>query len=119
MRELTDQQKLFLEVLFEEAGGSVVKAKKLAGYAPSTSTTAILKSLADEIAEHTRMYIARTAPQAAVAMMSALNDPTQLGLKEKMNAAKDMMDRAGFTKTEKIEVKTTGGVMLLPPKDKE
>jgi hypothetical protein len=34
-----------------------------------------------------------------------------------MNAAKDMMDRAGFAKTEKVEVKTTGGIMLLPPKE--
>ena len=116
MRTLSDQQKLFLQVLFEEAGGSIVEAKKLSGYATSTSTTSIVKALKDEIAEHTQMYIARNAPMAATAMVSALRDPTQLGIKDKMSAAKDMMDRAGFAKTEKIEVKTTGGVMLLPPK---
>ena len=116
MRELSNQQQLFLQVLFEEANGSVVEAKKLAGYATTTSTTSIIKALKDEIAEHTQMYIARNAPMAATAMVSALRDPTQLGIKDKMSAAKDMMDRAGFAKTEKIEVKTTGGVMLLPPK---
>jgi hypothetical protein len=116
MRELSNQQKLFLQVLFEEANGSIIEAKKLAGYAVSTSTTSIVKALKDEIAEHTQMYIARNAPTAAVAMVSGLTDPTQLGIKDKMNAAKDMMDRAGFAKTEKIEVKTTGGIMLLPPK---
>jgi hypothetical protein len=116
MRTLSDQQKLFLQVLFEEANGSIIEAKKLAGYAVSTSTTSIVKALKDEIAEHTQMYIARNAPTAAVAMVSGLTDPTQLGIKDKMNAAKDMMDRAGFAKTEKIEVKTTGGIMLLPPK---
>ena len=116
MRELSDQQKLFLQVLFEEANGSVVEAKKLAGYATSTSTTSVVKSLKDEIADHTQMYIARNAPQAATAMVSALRDRTQLGIKDKMSAAKDMMDRAGFAKTEKLEVKTTGGIMLLPPK---
>ena len=117
MRQLSEQQQLFLQVLFEEANGSIVEAKKLAGYATSTSTTSIVKSLKEEIAEHTQMFIARNAPQAAVAMVSGLIDPTQLGIKDKMNAAKDMMDRAGFAKTEKVEVKTSGGVMLLPPKN--
>ena len=116
MRELSDQQKLFLQVLFEEANGSITEAKKLAGYAVSTSTTSIVKSLKEEIADHTQMYIARNAPMAATSMVSAMRDPTQLGIKDKMSAAKDMMDRAGFAKTEKLEVKTTGGIMLLPPK---
>tara|TARA_R110000868_G_scaffold61189_1_gene186048 strand:+ start:1509 stop:1865 length:357 start_codon:yes stop_codon:yes gene_type:complete len=116
MRELTVQQKLFLQVLFEEANGSITEAKKLAGYADSTSTTSIVRSLKDEIADHTQMYIARNAPMAATSMVSAMRDPTQLGIKDKMSAAKDMMDRAGFAKTEKLEVKTTGGIMLLPPK---
>ena len=31
-RELNERQQKFLEVLFEEAGGDVVAAKKLAGY---------------------------------------------------------------------------------------
>jgi len=118
-RQLSEQQQLFLQVLFEDAGGSVVRAKELAGYAKSTSTTSIVKSLKEEIADHTQMYIARNAPQAAVAMVSGLTDPTQLGIKDKMNAAKDMMDRAGFAKTEKVEVKTTGGIMLLPPKNSD
>ncbi len=105
MRQLSEQQQLFLQVLFEEAGGSIVEAKKLAGYATSTSTTSIVKALKEEIAEHTQMYIARNAPTAAVAMVSGLLDPTQLGIKDKMSAAKDMMDRAGFAKTEKVEIK--------------
>tara|TARA_R110000787_G_scaffold225632_1_gene333510 strand:- start:280 stop:639 length:360 start_codon:yes stop_codon:yes gene_type:complete len=117
MRQLSEQQQLFLQVLFEEAGGSIVEAKKLAGYATSTSTTSIVKALKEEIAEHTQMYIARNAPTAAVAMVSGLLDPTQLGIKDKMSAAKDMMDRAGFAKTEKVEIKASGGIMLLPPKN--
>ena len=72
MRTLSDQQKLFLQVLFEEANGSITEAKKLAGYAATTSTTSIVKSLKDEIADHTQMYIARNAPQAATAMVLSL-----------------------------------------------
>ena len=44
-RELTERQQKFLSVLFDEAGGDVVSAKKLAGYADASSTTDIVKSL--------------------------------------------------------------------------
>ena len=44
-RELTERQQKFLAVLFDEAGGDVVSAKKLAGYAETSSTTEIVKSM--------------------------------------------------------------------------
>ena len=55
-----------MDVLFDDAGGDVVAAKKLAGYGDNSSTTAIVEALKDEIAEKTRTYFARTAPKAAV-----------------------------------------------------
>jgi len=60
--------------------------------------------------------MARNAPKAAVAMASALMDPTELGLRDKMSAAKELLDRTGLIKTEKIQVEASGGVMLMPPK---
>jgi hypothetical protein len=54
-----------------------------------------------------------------MAVIGGIDDPTQLGIKEKLNAAKDLLDRAGLIKTEKIEVSGGGGVMLLPAKDNE
>ena len=86
-RNLTEKQSKFLEVLFEEAGGDVVLAKKLAGYNPESSTTAIVESLKDEIFDATKTYMSRVGPKAAVAYASALDDPTQLGVKERMLAA--------------------------------
>lgn len=115
-RKLTEKQQKFLDVLFDEAQGNVVAAKKLAGYAESNSTADIIHSLKDEILEKTNLYLARNAPLAAVAMTGALIDPTQLGIKEKMQAAKEVMDRVGIIKSEKLQVESTGGVMLLPPK---
>tara|TARA_E500000318_G_scaffold99850_2_gene102156 strand:- start:312 stop:680 length:369 start_codon:yes stop_codon:yes gene_type:complete len=115
-RKLTEKQQKFLDVLFDEAQGNVVAAKKLAGYAESNSTADIINSLKDEILEKTNLYLARNAPLAAVAMTGALIDPTQLGIKEKMQAAKEVMDRVGIIKSEKLQVESTGGVMLLPPK---
>ena len=115
-RQLTERQQKFLEVLFEEAGGDVVAAKKLAGYADNTPTTSIVKGIKEEILEATQMYMARNAPKAAVAMSGALDDPTQLGIRDKMTAAKELLDRTGLVKTEKMQVEASGGVMLMPPK---
>jgi len=115
-RELTDKQQKLLNVLFEEAGGDLVQAKKMAGYADTSSTSEIVKGLKEEILEATQMYMARNAPKAAMAMTGALFDPTQLGIRDKMTAAKELLDRAGLVKTEKMEVQASGGVMLMPPK---
>jgi phage terminase small subunit len=118
-RKLTEKQQKFLDVLFEEARGNVVQAKKLAGYSESQYTASIVASLKDEILERTNMYLAQNGPRAAMAMVGALNDPTELGIKEKMQAAKEVMDRIGIIKSEKVQVESTGGVMLLPPKKSE
>jgi len=116
-RTLTEKQQKFLDVLFDEAGGDVVQAKKLAGYNEASSTTMIVESLKEEIADKTRTWFARTAPKAAMAMTQALYDPTELGIKEKMLAAKDLLDRAGLGKVEKLDVTSGGGIFYLPPKE--
>lgn len=118
-RNLTDNQRRFLEVLFEEAGGDVVRAKVLAGYKENSSTTAIVESLKDEIFDATKTYMSRVGPKAAVAYASALDDPTQLGIKEKMMAAGQILDRAGLVKTEKVAVESSGGLFILPPKNSD
>ena len=118
-RELTERQQKFLSVLFDEAGGDVVSAKKLAGYSESSSTTDIVKSLKDEILEATQLFMSRNAPKAAVAMVSGVDDPTQLGIRDKLSASKELLDRVGLIKTEKVQVEASGGVMILPPKNKE
>ncbi len=115
-RELNERQQKFLEVLFADANGDVVAAKKLAGYSDNTPTTAIVKGLKEEILDATQMYMARNAPKAAMAMVGGLFDPTELGIRDKMSAAKELLDRTGLVKTEKMQVEASGGVMLMPPK---
>ena len=117
-RNLTEKQQKFLEVLFDGAGGDVVQAKKLAGYGDGTSTTSIVESLKDEIGDRTRSYFASNAPKAAMAMVGALSDPTELGIRDKMSAAKDLLDRAGLGKVERVDVSSSsGGVFILPSKE--
>jgi len=115
-RQLTEKQQKFLAVLFDEAGGDMVMAKKMAGYSDATTTTEIVKGLKEEILDATQMYMARNAPKAAMAMTGALFDPTELGIRDKMSAAKELLDRVGLVKTEKMQVEASGGVMLMPPK---
>jgi len=117
-RQLTENQQKFLEVLFDEAGGDVVLAKQLAGYSDKTPTRLIVESLKDEIGEATRSHFARSAPKAVMALVNALSDPTELGIRDKMAAAKDLLDRAGLGKVDKIDVgSSSGGVFILPSKE--
>ncbi len=118
-KQLTEMQQTFLQVLFDQAGGDVVTAKKLAGYSDGTSTSDIVKSMKEEIMEATQLYMSRNAPRAAVAMVGGLTDPTELGIRDKMAAAKELLDRTGLVKTEKMQVEATGGVMLMPTKKTE
>ena len=115
-RELTERQQKFLDVLFDQANGDVVQAKLLAGYSEHTSTSSVIASMKEEIMEATQMYMSRNAPKAAVAMVSGLDDPTQLGIRDRLSASKELLDRVGLVKTEKVQVEASGGVMLLPPK---
>ena len=116
-KELTEKQRKFLDVLFDEANGDVTQAKLLAGYAPTSSTSDIVRGIKEEVLEATQMFMARNAPKAAVAMVSGINDPTELGIRDKMTAAKELLDRTGLVKTEKMQVESKGGVMLMPMKN--
>jgi hypothetical protein len=115
-RALTEKQELFLAVLFEQAEGDPIKAKKLAGYSDNVATSSVTASLEEEIYDLTRKFIAQSSTKAAYTMFKIMGDTDMLGAKEKMSAAKDLMDRAGFVKTEKVEVSTTEPVFILPAK---
>lgn len=115
---LSDQQKLFLEVLFDQADGDLVKAKRLAQYADTYPTSQLVKVLQDEIVEATKAFLARSGPKAAIKLVGVLDNPVALGVKEQLMASKDILDRIGVAKTEKIDV-AANGIFFLPSKHKE
>ncbi len=115
-RKLTERQQKFIDALFAEANGSVKDAKIIAGYSPNTNNHEIIKAMKEEILEATQLYMASNAPRAAMAMVEGLVDPTELGIRDKMSAAKELLDRTGLIKTEKVQVEASGGVMLMPKK---
>ena len=100
---LTEQQQKFIEVLFTEAAGDPVKARKLAGYAEGSSTKVIMTALKEEVIEATQLFMAMNAPRAAMAVISGITDPTELGMRDKLNAAKDLLDRAGHRAVDVVE----------------
>lgn len=116
-RQLTERQQTFLDVLFEEAGGDIRAAMRLAGYAQGTKTSEITASLKEEILERTQSFLARNAPRAAMAMVGVVDDPTALGNRDRLAAANQILDRTGLVKTEKVAVEASGGIILLPPKE--
>ena len=54
-KELTEQHKKFLEVLFTEAGGDITTAKNLAGFSRGYSTRLLTNHLKEEIIEATQL----------------------------------------------------------------
>jgi len=115
-KQLTEKQQAFISVLFGEARGDLYAAKKLAGYSDNTLLSEITSGIKDEIIEATKNFMAHNAPKAAYAIISGIDDPTELGIRDKLNAAKDLLDRSGIIKSEKMQVESAGGVFILPPK---
>lgn len=119
-KNLSDKEQKFLDVLFEEAEGNPVKAKKLAGYSENTATSRITAALQDEIFELTKKYISQSSTSAVWTLVNIMQDEDLVpGAKEKMTAAKDILDRAGLVKTEKVEVVSKEPIFILPPKESD
>lgn len=107
----------FIEVLFDDdVKGDYKKAKKKAGFDPSTTIKYITDTLKEEIVEAIHNYMLTNGIKAAVAMQEIMDDPVALGNKNKFTAAKDILDRAGFKESEKVEVKAESPLFVLPPK---
>jgi hypothetical protein len=61
--------------------------------------------------------LAANGPLAAVAMTGVITDPTALGNRDRLSAAREILDRTGIVKTERVSVQTdSGGLFIMPPK---
>lgn len=114
-KELTDQQKAFLEAL-PGSGGNIRIAMDEAGYAKTTPTSLVINSLKDEILDVTKQILAANAPYAAASLVETLSNATAPGIQHKLTAIKEILDRVGVIKEEKINVSGEGGLFILPAK---
>ena len=118
-KELTDKQEKFLTVLFGEAQGSHQKAGELVGYHAQTWPK-VIKALKNEIIERAENVLAAHSPKAAMSMAQALDaDGTIPQANIRMEAAKQILDRVGIAKKEKIDIeaKIQHGIFILPAKE--
>ena len=118
-RELTEQQKTFISALFGEANGNPKQAGEIAGYA-ETSYPNIVKSLKDIIIEKAEGVMALHSPKAVMGLVNALDeDGMTPAANIRIEAAKQILDREGIVKREKVDIKAqvAHGIFILPPKD--
>ena len=118
-RELSTQQKTFIDLLFGEAKGNPKKAGELAGYSEH-SYPKVIKSLKDEIIERAEYSLALHSAKAVKGLVDALDeDGMTPGANIRMEAAKQILDRVGLVKREKVDInaQVAHGIFILPPKD--
>ena len=64
--------------------------------------------------------LAANAPKAVLSMADIIDDPSALGNREKLAASKEILDRVGLVRTEKVEHKgVASSVVILPPLNKD
>ena len=118
-KSLTDSQEKFLDVLFGEAKGNPKKAGELAGYSEH-SYPKVLRNLRSEIVSRAENYLATHSAKAASKMVDMLDeDGTTPHAAIRLEAAKQILDRIGIAKKEKVDinVRALHGLFILPAKD--
>jgi len=121
VKKLTEQQSTFLNALFGKANGIPKKAGEIAGYSEH-SYPKVVKALKDEIIERAEEVMASYSSKATMGLVRALDeDGSTPGASIRVEAAKQILDRVGLTKKEKVDinVKSVSGIFILPPKDGE
>ena len=117
---VTEQQEKFLNALFGVAQGNFRIAMNVAGYAPTEYPARLIRQLKSEIIERAENMLAANAPKAVLSMSGILDDPSALGNRDRLAAAKEILDRTGIVKTEKIEHKgVASAVVILPPLEED
>jgi hypothetical protein len=118
-KELTIQQKTFINALFGEAKGNPKKAGEIAGYSDSSYPN-VVKSLKEIIVEKAESVLALHSPKAVMGLVDALEeDGMTPSANIRIEAAKQILDRVGIVKKEKIDInaQVAHGIFILPPKD--
>ena len=118
-KSLTNTQEKFLDILFGEAKGNPKNAGELAGYSEH-SDPKVLRNLKSEIVSRAETYLATHSAKAATKMVDMMDeDGTTPHANIRLEAAKQILDRIGIAKKEKLDVnlKAVQGLFILPAKD--
>lgn len=124
MREATGQQKLFVEEYLKLRKKNATQAAVNAGYSEKSAASQAsqllknpkvikyLKEREDAIIRELHQEFLFDAVEARKVMYEIMTKPHAED-RDKLNAAKDFLDRAGFKPTDKIEHSGDLGVVIL------
>tara|TARA_R100001510_G_scaffold8179_1_gene6317 strand:+ start:1203 stop:1604 length:402 start_codon:yes stop_codon:yes gene_type:complete len=118
-KKLTDKQQQFLDILFTKAKGDPKKAGEIVGYSPNHHLQ-VVKSLKEEILSKAEYYLALHSGKAVQGIVDALEEDGKTpGVNIRMEAAKQILDRVGIVKKDKIDInaQVAHGIFILPAKD--
>ena len=118
-RELTEKQEAFLGFLFNEAAGDVKLAAELAGYNPY-AWSKVVDALKEEILQRAEYQLAIKAARAVNTIGGAMEQDASIqpGINTRVAAAKEILDRIGLAKKDRLQIESTGGnhIFILPAK---
>jgi hypothetical protein len=119
-KELTAQQELFLEYLFNdpECARDTKSACVAAGY-ELTYHGRLVKSLQDEIMERTNVELAMSAPKASGKLVSMMDEDGTIPKAEtRLKAIESVLDRVGLAKKQQLDITSESAIPLfiLPEK---
>ena len=117
-RKYTAKQKKFLKLYAENGFSNSRECAEKAGYRTDKHLE-IVNQLKDDILEITKDLLLSRAPEAATAMIDIVSSEKPIpNAQQKLAAAKEVLDRVGVVKPEKVEHehKVTGGLFLIPTK---
>jgi len=116
-KKLNERQEALISALVGEANGDLRLAMNIAGYSKNTSIKEAITPIKEEVIEAAQLMVAMNAPRAAAGLTSVITDPSELGARNIVSAAREILDRSGVIKSEQIEVKgPENAVFILPPK---
>lgn len=116
-RNYTVKQRKFLKLFAKEGFKNAKMCAEKAGYNTS-GIWQVLMSLREDIEEIARCTLLGAAPVAAETMVNILEGGSSLGNREKIAAAKEVLDRVGIVKPETVNHnhQVSGGLFILPMK---
>lgn len=122
--EATRQQKLFVDEYLKIRKSNATQAAINAGYSPKTASSQasqllnnpkVFKYLEEReraIAQELQEEFIFDAIEARKVLYEIMKNPEARGM-DRINAAKDFLDRAGFKPTEKIALNADVGVQII------
>ena len=119
-RNYTSKQQAFLDALYANSTGDINQAMVSAGYQEGAGSTALIKSLKNEILEIANLILTRNAPKAANKLVNIMDSNTPIPqANQKLNAAQSLLDRVGLVKENRLQIdhNVTGGIFVMPAKE--